>query len=81
MRRVSPSAAVMASSKRERRVALTSSICGSGIWVSGCLVAFSIALSRRCSRGVTKLIASPVRPARPVRPMRCTYDSVSMGRS
>ena len=76
-----PRAAVIASSKRASRVALTSSTLGSCICVSGWRVAFSIAASRRRSRGVTKLIASPLRPARPVRPMRCTYDSVSIGMS
>ena len=75
------SAAVIASSKRARRVTLTSSTVGSCICVSGWRVAFSIASSRRRSRGVTKLIAAPLRPARPVRPMRCTYDSVSIGMS
>jgi hypothetical protein len=75
------SASEIWSSKRASRVTLTSSALGSCIWVSGCRVAFSMAVSSRRSRGVTKLIAVPLRPARPVRPMRCTYDSVSIGMS
>ncbi|OUE08530.1 hypothetical protein CMsap09_06255 [Clavibacter michiganensis] len=71
----------MASSKRVRRVTFTSSALGMRISVSGWRVAFSMAVRRRRSRGVTKLMAAPLRPARPVRPMRCTYDSVSIGMS
>jgi hypothetical protein len=71
----------MASSKRVRRVTLTSSTRGMRISTIGWRVARSIWSSRRRSRGVTKLMAAPLRPARPVRPMRCTYDSVSMGMS
>ena len=68
----SANAAVIASSKRVSRVALTSSTLGSFISVKGWRVALSIEVSMRRSRGVTKLIAAPVRPARPVRPTRWT---------
>jgi hypothetical protein len=54
------------------RWALTSSTDGNSASISFDRVAFSIALSRCRSRGVTNNIAEPDRPARPVRPMRCT---------
>ena len=68
------SAWVICSSKRERRVALTSSTVGSCIWVSGWRVAFSIARSRWRSRGVTKAIESPERPG-----ATRTPDAVDVG--
>lgn len=41
----------------------------------------SIFKIRSSSRSVTKLIATPPRPARAVRPTRCVYSSGSFGRS
>ena len=54
------------------RVFVSSSTLGRVSGSTFCFVARSIELSMRCSRGVTKRIASPERPARPVRPMRWT---------
>ena len=62
----------MESANFSLRASLTSSTEGSSISDSGALVARSMARSIRRSRGVTKRIASPLRPARPVRPMRWT---------
>ena len=50
------------------------------IW-SGCLIVRSMSRSSRCSRGSTRVIATPSRPARPVRPMRWTYVSGEEGTS
>ena len=56
--------------KASRRRATTSAIVGKRIRCTGDDVRRSIVFSWRRSRGVTKVIATPERPARPVRPMR-----------